>query len=590
MSTPLIGRASRSSRRSRRGAGRAARLLLLALTLGDLALFAYAPAPAAARAAAPQFVHIRGDQFYLNGERIVIKGSNYYQRNAPWAVMWRDWHGPQVEQEVAAGADRLGLNALRILVPYGEGHGWIDKETKEVNPEYLHRLREMVQIAGNHGLRVILTLFDFYDTWPAAGTAEEAVNLRYLATIVETFRDDDRVLAWDLHNEPDNYRHWTKNGRPDEVIAWLARMGAATRRLDPNHPVTIGLGNYRNHWLETGPNAPKIIDLVDFVSFHAYEAPFLRDQVREIKAKTGKPILLEETGWPSDPYFLHHGYNEGQQRDIYQTVLAVIGEEGLTGATQWLLWDLTAGRSLRAADIADWMGLFRWDGTIKPAGELYAAWPAPRLPATVTSQLPLTGQPFSEQDRPLYFPETNHFVPGRFKERWEKYGGLATFGLPLTEPFLYENCLIQFFERAVMEFWTEGSKAPGYGELTPDEQVRLSVPLWHLGRAQAEALGYSFPPAAPFAGDDRHWYFAETGHSLSEGFLDYWLRGGGLLQFGYPISEPFDEVSPTDGQTYRVQYFERARFEWHPEHAGTPYEVALGHLGREEMRRRGWLP
>ncbi|HET8630995.1 MAG TPA: hypothetical protein VFL91_26545 [Thermomicrobiales bacterium] len=41
-------------------------------------------------------------------------------------------------------------------------------------------------------------------------------------------------------------------------------------------------------------------------------------------------------------------------------------------------------------------------------------------------------------------------------------------------------------------------------------------------------------------------------------------------------------MNPTNGQTYRVQYFERARFEYHPENAGTPYEVLLGLLGREQ--------
>ena len=55
---------------------------------------------------------------------------------------------------------------------------------------------------------------------------------------------------------------------------------------------------------------------------------------------------------------------------------------------------------------------------------------------------------------------------------------------------------------------------------------------------------------------------------------------GGLAVFGYPLTEEFAEVSAEDGQPYTVQYFERARFEHHPEHAGTAYEVLLGHLGR----------
>jgi len=51
--------------------------------------------------------------------------------------------------------------------------------------------------------------------------------------------------------------------------------------------------------------------------------------------------------------------------------------------------------------------------------------------------------------------------------------------------------------------------------------------------------------------------------------------------FGYPISEEFDEVSPADGKVHIMQYFERARFEWHQEFAGTPQQVQLGLIGRE---------
>src|SRR5215210_3637154 len=54
---------------------------------------------------------------------------------------------------------------------------------------------------------------------------------------------------------------------------------------------------------------------------------------------------------------------------------------------------------------------------------------------------------------------------------------------------------------------------------------------------------------------------------------------GLLPQFGYPISEVFEERLE-DGKTYRVQYFERARFEYHPENQA-PYDVLLGQFGRK---------
>lgn len=73
-------------------------------------------------------------------------------------------------------------------------------------------------------------------------------------------------------------------------------------------------------------------------------------------------------------------------------------------------------------------------------------------------------------------------------------------------------------------------------------------------------------------------FFAATGHTLRDPFLTYWKQHGGLAQFGYPLSEPYSEVSSTNGNTYTVQYFERNRFEYHPENPASQ-QVLLGLLG-----------
>ncbi|MEI6045959.1 MAG: M23 family metallopeptidase [Chloroflexota bacterium] len=81
-------------------------------------------------------------------------------------------------------------------------------------------------------------------------------------------------------------------------------------------------------------------------------------------------------------------------------------------------------------------------------------------------------------------------------------------------------------------------------------------------------------------------YFPETGHYLGYGFRLYWQKNGGLAQFGYPLTEEFKERNPADGKIYTVQYFERARFEYHPEFAGTSNEVELGLLGLQYLAGR----
>ncbi len=86
-----------------------------------------------------------------------------------------------------------------------------------------------------------------------------------------------------------------------------------------------------------------------------------------------------------------------------------------------------------------------------------------------------------------------------------------------------------------------------------------------------------------------HRFFRETSHALNFGFKTFWEQSGGLPVFGYPLSEEFDEKNADTGQTYTVQYVERQRFEYHPEHKGTPYETLLGRLGVAEAQQRNLL-
>ena len=85
-------------------------------------------------------------------------------------------------------------------------------------------------------------------------------------------------------------------------------------------------------------------------------------------------------------------------------------------------------------------------------------------------------------------------------------------------------------------------------------------------------------------------YFEATGHYLSGSFKTYWEQNGGLEQFGYPLTEVLQEKSVGDGKLYTTQYFERAIFEFHPENAGTRYEVLLRLAGKLVTQGRIFAP
>lgn len=169
-------------------------------------------------------------------------------------------------------------------------------------------------------------------------------------------------------------------------------------------------------------------------------------------------------------------------------------------------------------------------------------------------------------DQNIYFKETRTFVAKDFYDYWTQHGGLDIFGFPIsdpvreTDPASGEVYTAQYFERARFE------RHPALGNM---------ILLGSLGTV----VHTPEPPAGPL-GTPGSAYFTETGHNLSGQFLEFWNARGGLAVFGYPISEERIEASPQDGKEYHVQYFERAKFELHPELAGTPYVVQLAQLGK----------
>jgi hypothetical protein len=180
-----------------------------------------------------------------------------------------------------------------------------------------------------------------------------------------------------------------------------------------------------------------------------------------------------------------------------------------------------------------------------------------------------------------FFSETKHNVGPNFLAYWDANGGLAQFGYPITEAFNDTNpddkktYNVQYFERARFEAHPEKAGTPYAVELG-----RLGV-LSVQGRDGEKAFA-----KVPHVDDTAALrFFPEVGHTLSGTFKTYWDAHGGLPIYGLPLCEPFDEKSATDGKTYQVQYFERNRFEYHPE----TKEVLLGLLGSETLRQRGWL-
>jgi len=180
------------------------------------------------------------------------------------------------------------------------------------------------------------------------------------------------------------------------------------------------------------------------------------------------------------------------------------------------------------------------------------------------------------------FPETGFCIAGRIRSFWEQNGGLPVFGFPIgpQQEQIIEGrpYQVQWFERNRLELHPEN--APPYDVL-----------LGRLGVDRLTQQGRDWTRFAQSQPQPGCRFFPETGHNACGEILAAWRASGlefdgrrgtsepeSLALFGLPVSEPQTEM--VEGQSYTVQWFERARFELHPENR-PPYTVLLGRLGAQ---------
>jgi len=171
------------------------------------------------------------------------------------------------------------------------------------------------------------------------------------------------------------------------------------------------------------------------------------------------------------------------------------------------------------------------------------------------------------------FPETGQCIADSIRAYWERNGGLAVFGFPITaqaaETVEGAPLQVQWFERDRLEIQPNGHVTAGRLGV---ERLEQMVTPWQQGPAA---------PAGPSCTA-----FPETGHQVCGAFAAYWRANGELERFGFPVTGEF--TAELEGKPYTVQYFERRRFELHPEIG--PNVVLLGLLGREVLNVRQGQP
>jgi hypothetical protein len=121
----------------------------------------------------------------------------------------------------------------------------------------------------------------------------------YVTGVLRQFRSDDRILGWDLWNEPDNparvYRTVERPDKSDLVAALLPQVFEWARAVDPVQPLTSGV--WQGTWGDPGRRSTIVgiqLDNSDVISFHSYASPAeFEGRIAEL-APMQRPILCTE--------------------------------------------------------------------------------------------------------------------------------------------------------------------------------------------------------------------------------------------------------------------------------------------------------
>ena len=287
-----------------------------------------------------------------------LVGANFVPSNAINQLeMWQaeTWSPDLIDKELGWAAD-LGMNTMRVYlhdIPYRE-----DAEG------FKQRIDEFLTICQKHDIRPMLVIFDsVWDPYPKAGNQAEPVQglhnsgwvqspgadyltdstrwgelKAYVIDLLSHFREDERILAWDLVNEPDNnnassYGQNNKQEEPENKkelgVALVKQAFSWAREASPSQPITsapwygdwssLEVMNEMNRFLFTRS---------DIITFHNYSTREDFAQRVEYLQAFNRPMLCTE-------------YMARPEGSTFQDILPVAKEQKIG----MINWGLVAGKS-----------------------------------------------------------------------------------------------------------------------------------------------------------------------------------------------------------------------------------------------------
>lgn len=247
-------------------------------------------------------------------------GSNYNPASAINQLeMWQaDSFDPKRIDLELGWAEGLGMNTMRVYL-----HDLLWEQDAE---GFKRRLDQFLTISARHKIKPIFVLFDaVWDPDPMLGKqrapkpgvhnsgwmqspsrarlqnpAEYPRLEAYVKGVVGAFAKDQRILAWDIWNEPDNENHGSYSqlepkNKVELVLALLPRAFAWAREVQAQQPLTAGV--WKGDWSTPEKMTPMDrlqIEESDVITFHNYDSPTeLEKRINWLK-RYNRPMICTE--------------------------------------------------------------------------------------------------------------------------------------------------------------------------------------------------------------------------------------------------------------------------------------------------------
>ena len=303
-------------------------LLLLGAGLQAQRRPATRPAPAPTATVGTVWSAGKANEWYAKHKWLT--GANYIPANAINQLeMWQaDTYDSALIDKELGWAESIGFNTMRVFLHH---LAWTqDKEG------FKKRMNSFLTISSRHHIEPMFVFFD--DCWngtPRTGrqpspkpgvhnsgwvqdpgqqassdSSQFPVLKSYVIDVLTAFGKDDRILLWDLYNEPGN------SGKRDSSAALLTHVFEWARQANPMQPVSAGLWSWDFQKL----NAIQIANS-DVITYHDYEEALWHQRVINLLKTGGKPLICTE-------------YMARTRNSRFATVLPLLKKENV-GAINW---------------------------------------------------------------------------------------------------------------------------------------------------------------------------------------------------------------------------------------------------------------